>query len=212
MPKHAPARDEIILRPTDRFISDLHFSHESMITRHGRPWETVADMDRAMIDHWNSVIADKTRVFFIGDFAFWKAPLERLMWLRRQLAGEIHLLPGNHDPQPVLELKWASILPDITVCRQERSKERIVLSHYPLREWPFFWSGAIHLHGHTHDNLRSSNRSWDVGVDHQGFVPLTLAEIKQRMSLLPNLDFTGVETNDFERDRGPDLEPAGAAP
>jgi len=212
MPKHPAGREEIMLRPTDRFVSDLHFSHESMVTRHGRPFETVADMDRAMIAHWNSVVADRDRVFFIGDFAFWKIPIDRLTWLRRQLHGEIHLLPGNHDPAPVLELPWASILPDITICRQERSKERVVLSHYPLREWPFFWSGAIHLHGHTHSNLRSSNRSYDVGVDNAGFVPLTIAEIKARMVALPNLDFTGVETADFSRDRGPDLEQAGPTP
>ena len=144
MPNHPTARDEIMLRPTDRFVSDLHFSHQSMITRHGRPFDSIADMDRAMTAHWNSVVDDRTRVFFLGDFCFWKAPLDHLTSLFRQLRGEIHLLPGNHDPAPVLDLPWAGILPDIAICRQERSKERVVLSHYPLREWPHFWSGAIH--------------------------------------------------------------------
>lgn len=72
---------------------------------------------------------------------------------------------------------------------------RVVLCHYPMREWPHWWQGSIILHGHTHGHLPSSRRSWDRGVDNQGFRPLTLTEIRERMSSLPELDFSGVETD-----------------
>lgn len=68
---------------------------------------------------------------------------------------------------------------------------KVCLCHYPMREWPHWWAGGIMLHGHTHSQIPSSSRSWDVGVDNQGFVPLTLAEIRERMAKLPDLDFHG---------------------
>ena len=43
-----------------------------------------------------------------------------------------------------------------------------------------------------HDRLPSSRRSWDCGVDHQSFMPMTFDAIKARMEHLPELDFAGV--------------------
>jgi len=63
-----------------------------------------------------------------------------------------------------------------------------VLCHYPLREWSGFHSGDVHLHGHTHDRLPSGRRSWDCGVDHQSFRPMTYdAIVVERMNALPDL-------------------------
>lgn len=178
--------------PTDRFAADLHFAHQSMVDRHGRPFESVEDMDRKMIAHWNSVIDDRTTVWFLGDFCFWKIPMDRMAWLFDQLRGRIKFLPGNHDTEFVRSLPWDEVLPDVTIAQVAHTKQIVVMSHYPLREWPHYWHGALHLHGHTHANLPSSSRSYDIGVDNMGFVPLTLAEIKQRMIALPDLSFDGV--------------------
>lgn len=41
---------------------------------------------------------------------------------------------------------------------------KVVLCHYPLREWEGYHAGDLHFHGHTHDRLPSRGRSWDCGV------------------------------------------------
>jgi calcineurin-like phosphoesterase family protein len=55
-------------------------------------------------------------------------------------------------------------------------------------EWEGYHAGDIHFHGHTHDRLPSSRRSWDAGVDHQAFRPMTYDAIVERMSALPDVE------------------------
>src|SRR5690606_24273125 len=111
----------------------------------------------------------------------WKIEKARYEWLFSQLRGIKRLIVGNHDPDQVLALKWDQVHHGVVIGHDKAADVKVAMHHYPMREWPEFYRGALHFHGHTHDSLPSSNRSWDVGVDHQGFVPLTLAEIRARM-------------------------------
>ena len=52
------------------FTSDLHFGHQNIIKFCNRPWETVEEMDKALIENWNSVVGENDIVFDLGDFAF----------------------------------------------------------------------------------------------------------------------------------------------
>ena len=36
------------------FISDLHFWHTNILKFDSRPWDTVEEMNQALIDIWNS--------------------------------------------------------------------------------------------------------------------------------------------------------------
>ncbi|OAM75808.1 metallophosphoesterase [Devosia elaeis] len=200
-------RRALEIRPSDRFIADTHFSHQSMLTQCARPFDTVDEMNQHMIESWNAVVDDDTVVWHLGDFSWWKQPQQEYAVIFDQLRGRKRLLIGNHDPEPVMKLKWDQIYMGVVIGHEKSSDTKVALSHYPMREWPEFFRGAIHFHGHTHSNLPSSNRSWDVGVDNQGYVPLTLSEIRARMDLLPNLDFVGVESPDFVVGRkGDDVE------
>lgn len=65
------------------FTSDLHFGHKNIIRFCDRPWNSVEEMDEALINNWNSVVGDDDIVFDLGDFAFasngrWKELLQRL--------------------------------------------------------------------------------------------------------------------------------------
>lgn len=198
--------------PTDQFISDCHFGHGSMLEQCARPYDTVADMDRSMIRDWNSVVGDRDVVWFLGDFADWKLSSDRVRWIFTQLKGIKRLLPGNHDSDDVLGLPWDEVLRDVVHAHHRASDTTVILAHYPLREWPGFFNAAIHFHGHCHDNLPSSNRSWDVGVDHQGNTPLTFDEIRARMLALPNLDFVGVPSADFVKTSKAERETEATGP
>ena len=61
---------------------------------------------------------------------------------------------------------------------------RNTLKYYPMLSWPHKSSGAIHLHGHIHaredynlKNLMEGVRRYDVGVDANGFLPVSVQQI-----------------------------------
>jgi calcineurin-like phosphoesterase family protein len=179
---------------THRFIGDTHFGHAGILGRAARPWNDIEKHDRSLIEHWNSVVSPTDTVWHLGDFAHDRLPLGQAAAIFARLDGIKRLIVGNHDTDAVRDLSWASV-DDIRVLTA--GGQDLVLCHYPMREWPNWWGGALHFHGHTHDRLPSSNRSWDCGVDHQGFVPLTFDEIRARMNVLPELDFAGNQVKPF---------------
>lgn len=205
-------RKAITIRPTDRFIADLHFGHGNMLSQCGRPWASVDEMDVGMIEAWNFVVRKNDRVFVLGDFAWWRLRTDRLTEIFSQLNGEKHLAAvGNHDTDNITSLPWASVS-WISHFKDPESGLKIAASHHPQREWDGWFKGAVHLHGHVHGNLPNSRRSLDVGVDSVGFYPLTFEQIMQKMDVLPELDFTGVPTVDFVPDKGQEDDAALPTP
>jgi calcineurin-like phosphoesterase family protein len=142
-------------------------------------------MDAAMIDAWNSVVSARDIVLHLGDFAY-KTDKPRMQKIFDRLSGEKHLVAGNHDHSDAKGLGWASVS-DIREIKV--AGERIILCHFPLREWPHYWHGALHLFGHTHGRMQGSARALDVGVDSVGYAPVDFDSIKRRMNLMPELSW-----------------------
>lgn len=64
------------------------------------------------------------------------------------------------------------------ICYRAFDNIRFVLCHYPLLEWDGAFRGAIHLHGHSHNNWpQTKYRRLDVGVDGHNMEPWSLDEI-----------------------------------
>ena len=40
------------------YIADTHFGHKNVIEFDKRPFENIAEMDRALITNWNSRVTD----------------------------------------------------------------------------------------------------------------------------------------------------------
>lgn len=163
------------------FCSDHHFGHAAVIGMCDRPFETVEEMDQAMIEQWNAIVRPRDVVWHLGDFAYRCDP-ERLRKIWHRLHGQKHLIRGNHDRQATLQLPWVSQQDagHITVDGQ-----RIHLSHYAHRVWPGQYRGAIHLFGHSHGRLPGNSTTMDVGVDAVGYLPLTLEHIREKLAKLP---------------------------
>lgn len=150
------------------FTSDNHFSHKRIKefcpnTRNG---DDVLEMDRLMIKAWNAKVPPSGTVYMLGDFSF--ATAERTERILSQLNGEKHFIFGNHDKvvrkNPHIIAKFASTQEYKEISYE---KTRIVMSHYPMREWNHMHRGSFHLFGHVHGNLDKHvwGRSMDVGID-----------------------------------------------
>lgn len=54
------------------YISDLHFGHYNIMRFDNRPFNSVEEMDKALIDNWNSVVSEGDTVYILGDFCWLK--------------------------------------------------------------------------------------------------------------------------------------------
>ena len=78
------------------FISDTHFGHTNIIPYCDRPFVSVEQMNRYMIQQWNSVVKKNDTVYHLGDFSLCISP-EEVKDIVSQLNGNIRLVKGNHD-------------------------------------------------------------------------------------------------------------------
>jgi calcineurin-like phosphoesterase family protein len=153
------------------FTSDTHFDDLYSIQYFNRPFESVAAMNRVMVERWNSLIAENDTVYHLGDFT-----LENIDHFRKwlsQLNGTIKILPGSHD-QPWLKdfvgsEKVQVVPPLVSIEFPEltagNSGQMIVLCHYSMQVWDRSNQGSWHLFGHSHGKLKGIGLSFDVGVD-----------------------------------------------
>jgi calcineurin-like phosphoesterase family protein len=156
------------------FTSDHHFGHSGARTLFRRPFASVSEMDRQMIERWNSVVKPGDEVWHLGDFAV-RQPAERVMSLLMTLHGRKYLVTGNNDDAEVTgSAGWTSVQAYAEVTVDGAS---LVLCHYPFRTWNGMGKGSINLHGHSHGRLRQLPRQFDAGVDVWDFQPVTLAQL-----------------------------------
>ena len=52
------------------YIADLHFGHKNIIRYDNRPFKTVEEMDRALIERWNKAVSKNDTVFILGDISW----------------------------------------------------------------------------------------------------------------------------------------------
>jgi calcineurin-like phosphoesterase family protein len=157
------------------FTSDTHFGDHRVLNLYPRPFATAAEMDEGLVERWNAVCSPDDEVWHLGDFARTGA---RAAAILPRLNGRKHLILGNNDPSVVGE-GWESVAPYAEI---EREGTLLVLCHYPFRSWNGQHRGSWNLHGHSHGRLAPLPRQWDVGVDANGYAPVTLDEVVARRS------------------------------
>jgi calcineurin-like phosphoesterase family protein len=156
------------------FTSDHHFGHAGARGLYRRPFASVAEMDRQMIDRWNSVVEPDDEVWHLGDFAIRQRP-DRVASLVTALHGRKHLITGNNDDTAVIGCDgWESIQ---TYAEMSVDSMHLVLCPYPFRTWRNMSNGWINLHGHRHGPLKALPRQFDIGVEVWDFRPVQLAEV-----------------------------------
>ena len=159
------------------YTADLHFGYDPILDF--RPFDSVEEMDRALIENWNSAVSDADTVYVIGDLGYngGHVPCRILS----QLAGHKHLIRGNHDTAyddaPLLWRYFESITDFLEI---DDGDTHILLSHYPM----LYAKQGYMLHGHLHNvrgifypMLQTLPRVRNAGADVNGYKPVTLAEI-----------------------------------
>lgn len=170
---------------TVHFTADNHFGHANILRLCDRPYGSIEEHDRDLIDRWNSVVGKGDIVWHLGDFSY-RGGGKLAKRVFRELNGSKHLIVGNHDNAAVRDLGWSSVrdYADIVVEGQ-----RIIAFHYGMRVWPSMRHGAVQLYAHSHGRLPGNRQSLDVGVDCWDFRPVTWPEIRSRLDTLPELTF-----------------------
>ena len=163
------------------FTADTHFGHENIVRFCDRPWSSIDEHDRGLVELWNAVVGPDDTVYVVGDFAH-KVHPRRMRDLFDSLRGEKHLILGNHDNGGTKSLPWASVSERLTV---NVDGQRCQLDHYPGRSWLGSNRGAVQLFGHTHGRLPDLWNACDVGVDRWGYMPTTLPQIVARLAEIP---------------------------
>lgn len=169
------------------FISDTHFYHNNIIKYCNRPFSNVEEMNRVMIDKWNSIVKDEDTVYHLGDFCL--SSDDNLRDIFFKLNGNIILIRGNHDRKPAryYEDIGFTVLKNAPIKLEEY---KLMLSHVPvpISKVP---SGYINLHGHIHNKKISDEYPNDiyppdkyinVSVDVTDFEPISIDKIRKRVN------------------------------
>lgn len=67
------------------FTSDTHFGHENVLKFTDRPWETIWQMNDAIVDSINGRVAMDDELYILGDFSF-KMTAQDAYGLRKRIA------------------------------------------------------------------------------------------------------------------------------
>ena len=165
------------------YISDLHFGHRSVIDFEPRPFLDVEEMDNALIYLWNSRVTKNDQVYILGDFAFRNE--KPFSWYLKRLAGQKHLIVGNHDKKLLKDAEAMSYFVSVDHYREiTDDKKRIILSHYPIAEWNNFHREAVHIYGHIHNRtdgafqyMKQLDRALNAGAVINNYTPSSLNEL-----------------------------------
>lgn len=173
------------------YMADTHFGHPAILRSQPatRSFETVEDMDAAIIERVNERVEKEDILFILGDFAF-SRDHAYLQHVFHALRGRKVLVLGNHDvdnrgclKKGIAALPWDAPPMQAMETKDGPNGARVWLSHYAHRAWPAQHYGSYHFYGHSHGALPSVGRSRDVGIDvpDMGFGPLSFEDLTEEM-------------------------------
>ena len=164
------------------FTSDLHLCHDREFVWKARGFNSVDEMNQAIVNRFNSVIQPEDTLYILGDVML-NDNVKAEQYLA-QIKGKKIFIRGNHDTNSRVEIykkytdakiKWADII---------KIKGRsIYISHYPT-----YTANAddapgkvtLNFHGHTHQICNFTTNGfymYHVGVDSHDCYPVLVDTI-----------------------------------
>lgn len=162
------------------FLSDLHFCHDKEFLYAPRGYDNIGDMNKDLIEKWNTTVSDEDIVYLLGDIIL--NDDDAGMRCLRQLKGNIHIILGNHDTanrqklySEFYDIKYADML--------RQGKWSYYLSHYPtimgdFKDQKRLWNISGHIHSKD-KFVNIQNKVYNVSVDAQNGFPVSLDQIRE---------------------------------
>lgn len=174
------------------FTADWHIGHENIIYHCDRPFDSAEEMKETIIENLQHL--DTTdNLYVVGDLTGPGHDVEGVHEVLSRIPPNVLWLRGNHDPA-----NTEAFLPHAGYESQRiqigggrtfpnsKYKISIVLDHYPLCSWNGSHHGHLHVHGHSHGNMDNEGvRRMDVGVDVNGFAPVSKEEVIDELLKVP---------------------------
>jgi calcineurin-like phosphoesterase family protein len=178
------------------FTADTHFCHINAIKFCNRPFQNIEQMNKTLIENWNSRVAGGDDIYILGDFLFRGTGVEANEIVKK-LNGKKYLIRGNHDrflDNKDFDKSGFVWIKDYHVLYYE--KRKFVLFHYPIFEWDGYYRNSIHLYGHVHSGEMSQKvagalggTAVNVGTDVHNYYPVSIEEILKIASIGVSKEF-----------------------
>ena len=142
-----------------------------------RPFDSVEEMDEALIKNINDRIDRLDHFYILGDFARRDPDKYR----QRIKCKYVHLIKGNHDKgQKFSSFQSVKDYDFKKFQLSDGNDQKIALFHYPMVTWDCKHHGSWSLYGHIHNRPLSyaNGLSIHVGVDVHNYYPVSLSEIE----------------------------------
>ena len=171
------------------YISDTHLGDLRVFNKCARPFASLEEMEKTIVDNWNKKVRKEDTVYVLGDLA--EDGYKKAIDVYAGLNGHKHLLVGNHDMKMLDEIKESNVFESIDFMTLiEDGGRKICLCHYPVMDWMEFSRGGYHVYGHIHNKTLKNDPAYpqikeyfkdklayNCGVDVTGFQPVTLDEM-----------------------------------
>ena len=192
--------------PQTWYTGDPHLGHERIIELCDRPFGSVGEMNDAILDRINSVVARQDTLVVVGDVLL--GPFEEsVKLLQRIRAGRIRLLPGNHD-------RWSLAYGHGGSAGARATKRMLFAAEYAARRsegvvrvekdrvpsaWPVLLGGRQVLLSHypyVGDSRHGPDRHRELRPLWAG-QPLIHGHVHGRWKIRGRMFNVGVDVNDF---------------
>lgn len=178
------------------YTADLHFGRQSTFEKEKRNINpmfrdtngniTLEQYGEVIVDNINREVSKSDTLYIVGDVGSMSyCPIRELQRIKCKKI----LIIGNHDRRWLNNRKFTECFEEILPIKTVKDDgENIVLCHYPMADWERSQEGWWHLYGHIHEQpdiaarqfMQTLSHTYHVGVDSNGYMPLTMEEIKNR--------------------------------
>ena len=185
------------------FTADLHIGDKTIARWRG--FDSVDEHDELLLSRLREHLCQDDELWLLGDIC--KATVAYAQRVREAIPCErVHVVIGNHDTGAKFVTcgGYASVDYYAQVGKVLRDGYKFVMSHYPMLDWDRAYHGSFMLHGHIHSlpaearediaprdaqnggmgirgynasNAERGIRRFDVGVDANGYYPVSDQEI-----------------------------------
>lgn len=163
------------------FLSDLHLNHKNIIEYCNRPFSSVEEMNKTLIENWNKIVYSEDTVYCLGDLCL--GPADQTRELVSQLHGKIILIRGNHDSDAKLNIYKDMGIEVKDIAYLSYGGLWFVMCHFPMTNEEFLKmvqednSEVVIVHGHVHDKVpfyTEATHSFNVSCDVTQFAPVPI--------------------------------------